>query len=49
MVKSNQKNVKKQTTLFDFYKKQASKGFNYPTIKICSDSDICTYLKTIKL
>ena len=39
---------KKKTTLYDFAKKQASKGFNYPTIKMCSDGDICTYLKSIQ-
>lgn len=44
----NQKS-KKQITLFDIYRKQASKGFNYPTVKMCSDGDVCTYLKSINL
>jgi len=48
MAKTKQK-VKKQTTLFDIYKKQASNRFNYPTVKMCSDGDVCTYLKSIKL
>ena len=37
------------TTLFDLFKKQATKGFNYPTIKMCSDGDVCTFLKSVKL
>jgi hypothetical protein len=43
------KKTKKQMSLYDIYKKLASKGFNYPSIKLCSDGDICTYLKSIKL
>ena len=43
------KKQKKQTTLFDIYRKQASNGFNYPTVKMCSDGDVCTYLKKVKL
>ena len=39
--------VKKETTLFDVYRNQASKGFNYPTIEMCSDGDVITYLKSI--
>jgi len=41
--------VKKEVTLFDIYRKQASKGFNYPTIKMCSDGDVITYLRSIKM
>jgi hypothetical protein len=36
-------------TLFDIYRKQAAKAFNYPSIKLCSDGDVITYLKDIKL
>jgi hypothetical protein len=36
-------------TLFDIYRKQASKAFNYPSIKLCSDGDVITYLKSINL
>lgn len=43
------KPVKKDVTLFDIFRKQASKGFNYPAIKMCSDGDVCTYLKSIKM
>ncbi len=42
-------NMKKEATLFEIYRRQASKGFNYPTVKMCSDGDVITYLKTIKL
>jgi hypothetical protein len=48
MGKTKKKEVK-QTTLFDIYRKQASNAFNYPTVKMCSDGDICTYLRSIKL
>lgn len=37
----------KQKTLFDIYRKQASKSFNYPTIKMCSDGDVCSYLRSV--
>ena len=40
--------VKKETNLFDVYRNQASKGFNYPMIEMCSDGDVITYLKSIK-
>lgn len=43
------KKTKKETTLYNVYKRQASKGFNYPTITMCSDGDIITYLKSIRL
>lgn len=36
-------------TLFDIYRKQAAKAFNMPTIRLCSDGDVITYLKHIKL
>ena len=39
----------REVTLFDLFKKQAVKGFNYPTIKMCSDGDVCTFLKSVKL
>jgi len=48
MAKTKQKAVK-QITLFDIYRKQASKGFNYPTVKMCSDGDVITYLRSVKL
>lgn len=41
--------MKNKLTLFEIYRKQASKGFNYPTITMCSDGDVITYLKSIKL
>jgi len=40
---------KKQKTLFDIYRKQASIQLNYPTVSMCSDGDVCNYLKSIKL
>jgi hypothetical protein len=36
-------------TLFDVYRKQAAKAFNMPTVRLCSDGDVATYLKSIKL
>jgi hypothetical protein len=36
-------------TLFEIYRKQASKAFNYPSITLCSDGDVITYLKSISL
>jgi hypothetical protein len=36
-------------TLFDIFRKQASKAFNYPTTKMCSDGDVLIYLKAIKI
>jgi hypothetical protein len=36
-------------TLFDIYRKQAAKAFNMPTVRLCSDGDVLTYLKSIKL
>ena len=36
-------------TLFDIYRKQAAKAFNMPSIKLCSDGDVITYLRNIKL
>ena len=43
------KKEKQKATLFDLFRKQASKGFNYPTIKMCSDGDVVTYLRSIKI
>lgn len=40
---------KKETSLFQVYRKLASNAFNYPSIKLCSDGDVLTYLKKIKL
>ena len=39
----------KNITLFDIYRRQASIAFNYPTVKMCADGDVCTYLKSIVL
>ncbi len=39
----------RKVTLFDLFKKQATKGFNYHTTKMCSDGDVCTFLKSVKL
>ena len=39
----------KNITLFDVYRKQASIAFNYPTVKMCADGDVCTYLRSIVL
>ena len=36
-------------TLFDIYRKQAARAFNMPSINLCSDGDVITYLKNIKL
>jgi hypothetical protein len=39
--------AKSKKSLYDVFKIEAVKGFNYPTKKMCSDGDICTYLKSI--
>jgi len=43
------KTALKQTTFYDILKKMASKKYNYPNKKMCSDGDIVNYLKSIKL
>ena len=45
---ANNKQVKKEKTLYDIYGKQTAKGFNYPKLDMVSDGDIATYLKSIK-
>lgn len=45
---SNKKANSKQT-LFDVFRELASKAFNYPTTDMCSDGDVCTYLKHINV
>ena len=40
---------KNQPTLYNIYRKQTAKAFNMPTVKLVSDGDVCTYLKSIKL
>ena len=41
--------MKTNTRLYDLFKEQATKGFNYPTITMCSDGDIITFLKYVKV
>ena len=36
-------------TLFNIYRKQAARAFNMTSVKLCSDGDVVTYLKHIKL
>jgi hypothetical protein len=38
-----------KNSMYDILKKCASNAFNYPSIKICSDGDIITYLNRIKM
>lgn len=38
---------KKKRSLYDIYRADVSKGFNYPSVTLCSDGDICAYLKKI--
>jgi len=40
---------KEGKTLFETYRKLAAKEFNMPSVKLCSDADIITYLKKTKL
>jgi hypothetical protein len=42
-------NNKTKKSLYDVFRKQASKAFNYPSVKLCSNGDVCIYLKQIKL
>ena len=34
-------------SLYDIFRKAASKAFNYPTVRMCSDGDVITYLKKV--
>lgn len=38
---------RKPVSLYDIFRKRACKAFNYPDVRLCSDGDICTYLKKI--
>ena len=35
-------------TLYDFYKSETAREFNYPNEKMVSDGDICVYLRNEK-
>ena len=40
--------AKSKSNLYEQMKTEATKAFNFPSKKMCSDSDICTHLKTIQ-